>query len=75
MMKVISFVKLHNRCVNKLRTFLIVACRVGDWVDVDCDYSPGVCSEGGTGVVVAISEGNMIDNYECEVALILTHIK
>ncbi len=75
MMKVISFVNLHNRCVNNLFTFLIVACRVGDWVDVACDYLPGVCSEGGTGVVVAISEGNVIKIYECEVELILTYIK
>jgi hypothetical protein len=26
-------------------------------VEVQCDYSPGVCSEGGTGVVVAKTEG------------------
>jgi hypothetical protein len=30
---------------------------VGDWVEVSCDYSPGVCSEGGTGVVIAKFEG------------------
>jgi hypothetical protein len=34
-----------------------VACNVGDWVEVTCDYSPGVCSEGGTGVVIAKAEG------------------
>ena len=34
-----------------------VACHVGDWVEVACDYSPGICSEGGTGVVVATIEG------------------
>ncbi len=26
-------------------------------MEVTCDYSPGVCSEGGTGVVIAKSEG------------------
>ncbi len=35
----------------------IAACNVGDWVEVECDYSPGVCSEGGTGVVIAKLEG------------------
>ncbi len=34
-----------------------VACTVGDWVQVECDYSPGMCSEGGTGVVIAKEEG------------------
>jgi hypothetical protein len=34
-----------------------VACHVGDWVEVQCDYSPGTCSEGGTGVVVATVGG------------------
>jgi hypothetical protein len=36
---------------------LIVACNIGDWVQVECDYSPGICSEGGTGVVIAKNEG------------------
>ncbi len=36
----------------------IVACNIGDWVQVECDYSPGICSEGGTGVVIAKNEGN-----------------
>jgi hypothetical protein len=35
----------------------LVACHVGDWVEVACDYTPGVCSEGGTGVVVATVGG------------------
>ncbi len=34
-----------------------MACNVGDWVEVACDYSPGVCSEGGTSVVIAKAEG------------------
>ena len=34
-----------------------MACTVGDWVQVQCDYSPGICSEGGTGVVIAKGEG------------------
>jgi hypothetical protein len=28
-----------------------VACNIVDWVQVECDYSPGICSEGGTAVV------------------------
>jgi hypothetical protein len=36
---------------------ILVACHVGDWVEVECDYSPGTCSEGGTGVVVATMGG------------------
>ncbi len=28
-------------------------------MQVQCDYSPGVCSEGGTGVVVAKAEGQI----------------
>jgi hypothetical protein len=39
-----------------------VACQVGDWVEVQCDYTPGVCSEGGTGVVVAKMEGKFVTN-------------
>jgi hypothetical protein len=34
-------------------------CNVGDWVEVMYDFSPGVCSEGGTGVVIAKHEGEM----------------
>jgi hypothetical protein len=48
----------HSLFVSTHEFFLtIVACNVGDWVDVTCDYSPGVCSEGGTGVVIAKHEG------------------
>jgi hypothetical protein len=36
----------------------LVACNVGDWVQVESDYSPGICSEGGTGVVIAKDEGD-----------------
>ncbi len=35
----------------------IVQCNVGDWVEVKWDYSPGICSEGSTGVVIALTEG------------------
>jgi hypothetical protein len=38
-------------------TLYVVACHVGDWVEVQCDYTPGQCSEGGTGVVVATVGG------------------
>lgn len=41
-----------------LHSPLTVTCNVGDWVEVNSDYSPGHCSEGGTGVIVATSEGN-----------------
>jgi hypothetical protein len=34
-----------------------VFCNVGDWVEVTSDYSPGKCSEGGTGVIIAKREG------------------
>jgi hypothetical protein len=37
----------------------VVAVNVGDWVEVQCDYSPGICSEGGTGVVIAKMEGSV----------------
>jgi hypothetical protein len=48
----------HSLFVRTHVFFLtIVACNVGDWADVTCDYSPGVCSEGGTGVVIAKHEG------------------
>jgi hypothetical protein len=40
-----------------LYSLCVVSCNVGDWVDVECDYSPGVCSEGGTGVVIAKIDG------------------
>jgi hypothetical protein len=62
--------KYHIRIVNlrlKSNIFLPsyhkVTVNVGDWVEVQCDYSPGVCSEGGTGVVIAKSEGDGI--YIC----------
>ena len=38
----------------------LVACNIGDWVQVECDYSPGICSEGGTGVVIAKNEGKLV---------------
>jgi hypothetical protein len=56
---VLSFVILcvvpHLYLVSFLNifTYYVVACHVGDWVEVQCDYTPGQCSEGGTGVVVA----------------------
>jgi hypothetical protein len=40
--------------------FFEVSVNVGDWVEVDCDYSPGVCCEGGTGVVIAKTEGCLL---------------
>jgi hypothetical protein len=52
---IVLFVK--RLFLNKFLPFL-VACNVGDWVQVECDYSPGICSEGGTGVVIAKNEGN-----------------
>jgi hypothetical protein len=29
--------------------------RIGDWVEVDEDYSVGLCSEGGAGMIVELS--------------------
>jgi hypothetical protein len=40
-----------------------VTANVGDWVEVSCDYSPGVCSEGGTGVLIAKSSGRITNTY------------
>ncbi len=47
------------RCCSKLHFLFIVQCHVGDWVEVSFDYSPGVCSEGGTAVVIAMCEGTI----------------
>jgi hypothetical protein len=46
-----------------------VSANVGDWVEVSCDYSPGVCSEGGTGVVIAKSAGRITNIYIASVIL------
>ncbi len=40
-----------------------VSVNIGDWVEVQCDYSPGVCSEGGTGVVIAKAEGGLYISF------------
>jgi hypothetical protein len=48
---------LFNRVFAYIICTFVVACTVGDWVQVQCDYSPGICSEGGTGVVIAKNEG------------------
>ncbi len=44
---------------NLLPVCHTVDVHVGDWVEVQCDYSPGVCSEGGTGVIIAKAEGGL----------------
>ncbi len=44
---------------SKVQFLFIVQCHVGDWVEVLFDYSPGVCSEGGTAVVVAMCTGTI----------------
>jgi hypothetical protein len=50
-----------NPYVNHLHLIFelinLVRCTVGDWVEVRWDYTPGNCSEGGTGVVIALTEG------------------
>ncbi len=43
--------------------FWLVQCHVGDWVEVKFDYSPGICSEGGTGAVIAMSSGQLTNSY------------
>ncbi len=53
---------ISNACrqcifINVIPMSSLVACNVGDWVQVECDYSPGICSEGGTAVVIAKLEG------------------
>ncbi len=50
--------------------WFLVAVNIGDWVEVQCDYSPGVCSEGGTGVVIAKLEGRI--NYDIEQDISMT---
>jgi hypothetical protein len=42
-----------------------VRCNVGDWVEVLWDYSPGNCSEGGTGVVIALTAGMLTMTILC----------
>jgi hypothetical protein len=37
--------------------------RIGEWVAVDEDYSVGICSEGGAGMVVALSSHNVDVKY------------
>ena len=32
----------------------LASVKVGDWVDVEADYSPGLCSDGGYGCVIAL---------------------
>ncbi len=57
----ISF--LYFLCTYFGKTFhsiSTVTCNVGDWVQVECDYSPGICSEGGTAVVIAKVEGEFV---------------
>ena len=53
----VCYVTCYLRLIFIVSTFSVVACHVGDWVEVQCDYSPGICSEGGTGVVVATVGG------------------
>ncbi len=47
------------QCCSKVHFIVIVQCHVGDWVEVLFDYSPGVCSEGGTAVVIAMCAGTI----------------
>jgi hypothetical protein len=51
------FIRPYNLRALTFISMPQVQCNVGDWVEVTCDYSPGVCSEGGTGVVIAKSSG------------------
>jgi hypothetical protein len=32
----------------------LASVKVGDWVDVEADYSPGLCSDGGYGCVIGL---------------------
>jgi hypothetical protein len=54
-----SFLRLNTLQALTFISMPQVQCNVGDWVEVTCDYSPGVCSGGGTGVVIAKSSGTV----------------
>jgi hypothetical protein len=57
------FVLFFNHLFANIPRAYVVACNVGDWVQVECDYSPGIFSEGGTGVVIAKNEGRIVNYY------------
>ncbi len=60
--KVNLSLSLFVKCLFDAHFFTFtVACNIGDWVQVECDYSPGICSEGGTGVVIAKNEGKLVE--------------
>jgi hypothetical protein len=57
----------HMQFQKNLQSFETVRCNVGDCVEVLWDYSPGVCSEGGTGVVIALNEGTSLHIFELKI--------
>jgi hypothetical protein len=46
------------------------AMKVGDWVEVLCEYAPGMCSDGGVGEIVKITRDDN-DRAWCTVAYVL----
>jgi hypothetical protein len=44
--------------------------KVGDWVEVLCEYAPGTCSDGGVGEIVKITQDDN-DRAWCTVAYVL----
>jgi hypothetical protein len=46
------------------------AMKVGDWVEVLCEYAPGTCSDGGVGEIVKITRDDN-DRAWCTVAYVL----
>ncbi len=59
--------KCHN-CTYWLHwldvvSYMSVSGNVGDWIEVTCDYSSGMCSEGGTDVVIAKCVGAFLNVF------------
>jgi hypothetical protein len=47
------------------------ALKVGDWVEVMCEYAPGTCSDGGVGEIMEISKDDD-DRAWCTVSYVLS---
>ena len=44
--------------------------KVGDWVEVMCEYAPGTCSDGGVGEIMEISKDDY-DKAWCTVSYVI----
>ncbi len=48
-------IMVHCKCKSLLEEQAELACvKVGDWVDVEADYSPGLCYDGGYDCVIGL---------------------